>query len=187
MRSPVPIDPHYTFRLFRPRDLPDLRELYGHAESVRYMSADGRPWTDVDLTRAIVAWQEEFHRVGYTKWRVDTGDGVFVGRAGLSPLEGAPEEAELGYCVVREAWGKGIATELATIVRDWAWENTCLPYLIGVTRPGNTASQRVLFKIGMKETGQLAFQGSMCQFFRVDRPTSVEQATDNHSRHRRSP
>lgn len=169
-RFPLPQHPRYSFRVFTPDDLPDLRALYGTPEAVRYVSADGHAWSDADLLDAVVTWHDEFHRIGYTKWRVDTVDGRFIGRAGVSPMPSSAHEAELGYCVLQEEWGKGIATELATIVRDWAWQHTTLPYLIGFTHPANAASQRVLTKIGMAGTGRRELWGRAYECFRIDRP-----------------
>ncbi len=165
-----PTDPRYRFRLFNANDLDDLRALYEHPESVRYLSVDGHLWTDDDLLRQMATWRDEFARFGYTKWRVDTVDGEFVGRAGVSPLWGDPTQAEMGYCIRREVWGRGIATGLATIVRDWVWATTNLPHIIGMTYPGNEPSQRVLRKIGMIPTGPLILHGETFDAFRLNRP-----------------
>lgn len=168
-----PQDPQFRFRVFTDDDLPEMRRLYGSPESVRYMTASGRPWTDADLLEYIANWQIEFEQYGYTKWRVETTDGTFLGRAGISPMPGSPDEAELGYCLLREEWGKGYATTLATIVRDWTWQATELPYIIGMTHLGNQASQRVLQKIGMNPEGQHPLKGDICEFFRIERPSQL--------------
>jgi ribosomal-protein-alanine N-acetyltransferase len=170
---PFPTDLRYRFRLFDADDLDDLRDLYGHPSSVQYLSVDGHPWTDDDLLRQVATWRDEFDQFGYTKWRVDTVDGEFVGRAGMSPLWGDPSQAEMGYCIRRELWGRGIATHLATIVRDWAWRHTTLPHLVGMTYPGNEPSQRVLTRIGMVSTGPQVFDGETFDTFRLDRPNPI--------------
>lgn len=168
-----PEDPRFRFRVFTEEDLPEMRRLYGHPESVRYMTASGRPWTDDDLLAYIANWQLEFTAYGYTKWRVETADGTFIGRAGISPMPGSPDEAELGYCLLREEWGKGYATAMAIIVRDWIWQATDLPHIIGMTHLGNSASQRVLTKIGMVPRGRHELKGDMYEFFHIDRPENV--------------
>jgi RimJ/RimL family protein N-acetyltransferase len=101
-----------------------------------------------------------------------------MGRAGFSPLWGDPSQAELGYCIRRDRWGRGIASALATIVRDWAWDSTTLPHLVGMTYPGNEPSQRVLRRIGMVPTGPLILHGETFDGFRLDRPeTAIQQPT----------
>ena len=176
--SSGPVADRFRFRLFAHADLPDLRILHGDPESMRYMHASGLPWTDAELLTWVEKWQDEFDRAGYTKWRIETTDGVFIGRAGLSPMPDG--EAELGYSLVRSEWGKGYATELATIVRDWAFAETDLPYLLGITMIGNTASQRVLEKIGMIHLGQREFRDRPHEFYRLDRPLHT-QSTDTGS------
>jgi RimJ/RimL family protein N-acetyltransferase len=163
-----PTADRYRFRLFTHSDIADLCDLHGDTESMRYMHASGLPWTDAELHAWVDTWEAEYDAAGYTKWRVETADGRFLGRAGLSPMPGG--EAELGYSLVRREWGKGYATELATIVRDWAFANTALPYLYGITMPGNAVSQRVLQKIGMTPLGLRPFRNGLYEFFRIDRP-----------------
>jgi RimJ/RimL family protein N-acetyltransferase len=165
---PNPVSERFRFRLFTEDDLPDLRALHGDVESMRYMHASGLPWNDEELLAWVAKWQGEYDLAGYTKWRVETIDGRFLGRAGLSPMPDG--EAELGYSLVQSEWGKGYATELATIVRDWAFAETDLPYLLGITMIGNTASQRVLEKLGMVALGRREFRGRDHEFFRLDRP-----------------
>jgi ribosomal-protein-alanine N-acetyltransferase len=159
----------YRFRRFThdEHDIADLRDLHGDTESMRYMHPSGLPWTDEQLHAWVDTWQAEYSSAGYTKWRVEATDGRFLGRAGLSPMPNG--EAELGYSLVRREWGKGLATELAIIVRDWALANTDLPFIWGITMPGNTASQRVLQKIGMTPVGPRPFRGGTYEFFRLDR------------------
>lgn len=172
-----PEDPQFRFRVFTEDDLPEMRRLYASPESVRYMTATGRPWSDADLLAYIANWQREFEQYGYTKWRVETATGQFIGRAGISPMSGSPTEAELGYCLIREVWGKGYATQLATIVRDWTWQATDLPYIIGMTHLGNAASQRVLTKIGMQPEGRRPLKGDIFEFFRLERPVELTTPT----------
>jgi RimJ/RimL family protein N-acetyltransferase len=163
----LPAADGFRFRLFTHADIGDLRDLHGDHESMRYMHDSGLPWTDEELHTWVDTWQAEYGAAGYTKWRVEAADGRFLGRAGLSPMPGG--EAELGYSLVRREWSKGYATALATIIRDWAFANTDLPYLYGITMPGNVASQRVLQKIGMSYLGPRPFRNGRYEFFRLDR------------------
>jgi len=171
----TPVSDRFRFRLFTADDLIDLRELHGNAELMRFMHASGLPLTDAELLTWVETWRWEYDRAGYTKWRVETIDGQFLGRAGSSPIPDG--QAELGYSLVKSQWGKGYATELASIVRDWAFANTDLPYLLGITMIGNTASQHVLAKIGMIPLGQHEFRGAPHEFFRLDRPSPPHATT----------
>lgn len=70
----------------------------------------------------------------------------FLGWCGLIPQT---EEIDLGYRFMVRHWGKGYATEAASAVLNWAWQDLAMPYIIGRAEPENIASCRILEKIGM--------------------------------------
>ncbi len=55
---------------------------------------------------------------------------------------------EFGYTLARSSWGRGLATEAATACLRYAFEKLRLPELFASVDSRNTASQRVLEKIG---------------------------------------
>jgi RimJ/RimL family protein N-acetyltransferase len=77
--------------------------------------------------------------------------GLLVGDCGLEVLEVAgASAAELGYDFRSDHWGRGLATEAATAVRDYAFGTLDLPRLVSLIRQGNDASRRVAEKIRMR-------------------------------------
>jgi [ribosomal protein S5]-alanine N-acetyltransferase len=52
-------------------------------------------------------------------------------------------------------WNRGLATEAATAVRDYAFRVRGLTRLIRLIRQGNEASRRVAEKVGMRFEGIL--------------------------------
>jgi ribosomal-protein-alanine N-acetyltransferase len=76
--------------------------------------------------------------------------GELVGALGLHHMEvdGSPE-VELGYDFRSAYWNRGLATEAAMAVRDFAFEQLGLPRLISLIRTHNKASMRVAEKMGM--------------------------------------
>ncbi len=84
------------------------------------------------------------------EWRERPG---FIGWCGLFPLDGSPDEIEIGYRYVRGAWGSGVATEAGRVVRDFGFEVMGLDDQLAVTHPDNAASQRVLAKLGFEPRG----------------------------------
>jgi ribosomal-protein-alanine N-acetyltransferase len=73
-----------------------------------------------------------------------------MGDCGLEHMEvdGRPE-VEIGYDIRSDYWNRGLATEAATAVRDFAFETARLPRVISLIRPTNVASKRVAEKVGM--------------------------------------
>lgn len=78
-------------------------------------------------------------------------EGEVIGDCGLEvmTLEDGPV-AELGYDLRSAFWGRGLATEAARAVRDFAFGPAGQTRLISLIRAGNDASRRVAEKVGMR-------------------------------------
>ncbi|MEM7156637.1 MAG: GNAT family N-acetyltransferase [Myxococcota bacterium] len=90
---------------------------------------------------------------------VNRADAEIVGQAALMPIPDAPDDLELGYHVARPWWGRGVATEVARGVLDYAAQHFPARRVIAVTRPHNAASRRVMEKIGLRFAGETVFKG----------------------------
>jgi RimJ/RimL family protein N-acetyltransferase len=67
---------------------------------------------------------------------------------------GSPDEPELAYELLREAQGRGYATEAGRAVVTWVGE-AGYPRLWATVWAWNVASRRVLEKLGFRETGSV--------------------------------
>jgi RimJ/RimL family protein N-acetyltransferase len=115
-------------------------------------------------TRIAGGWPAE-GGIWVVEWRDAPG---FLGWCGLFPLE-ASGLIEIGYRYVQSAWGQGIATEAARAVLDHGFRDLGFDPIVGVTHPGNRASQRVLAKIGLIACGRALHYGQRLRFFRLSR------------------
>jgi [ribosomal protein S5]-alanine N-acetyltransferase len=97
------------------------------------------------LEESIRHWE----RWGFGVWTV-LADGKVVGRAGLAHTRdtGRPE-VEVAWFVDPEAWNRGYATEIAREAIRVAREVLELDTVVAFTLVTNTASQRVMAKLGM--------------------------------------
>ena len=59
-------------------------------------------------------------------------------------------DTEVGYLLVRSAWGQGFATEICRRLLSYGFEKTTLSEIVAVTHLENAASQNVLGKCGFK-------------------------------------
>jgi RimJ/RimL family protein N-acetyltransferase len=99
----------------------------------------------------------------------ETGD--LIGDCGLEQMEvDGMRAAELGYDFRSEYWNRGLATEAAAAVRDYAFEVLELPQLISLIRAGNLASQRVAEKVGMQLAGEFSRYGNQYWKYAIQRP-----------------
>jgi RimJ/RimL family protein N-acetyltransferase len=72
-------------------------------------------------------------------------------------VNGRPE-VEIGYRLIRSAWGHGYATEAAQAVATYA-TTLGIQRLIALIDPGNVASIRVAYKLGMHYEADVMFDG----------------------------
>jgi len=81
-------------------------------------------------------------------------DQGFVGTCMLARSSGV-EIIELGYILHRKYWGKGIATEIAKALVDFAFNEAGLTELYAVTDKEHKSSQKVLYKSGFEDINVL--------------------------------
>lgn len=96
---------------------------------------------------------------GYGLWRVARrNDGAAVGICGLVRRDGL-EAPDVGYAFVESAWGQGYAAEAAAATLDYGRRVLGLGVILAITKPGNTASMRVLEKIGLRYEKMITLPG----------------------------
>ena len=87
---------------------------------------------------------------------IDKESGHYLGQCGLLTQEVEGEMLlEVGYALLRDAWGKGYATEAAQWFRNYAFEKELSDTVVSLIHPENVPSQRVAARNGMTR-GRLA-------------------------------
>jgi RimJ/RimL family protein N-acetyltransferase len=76
-----------------------------------------------------------------------------AGYCGLRPIPGEAGTFELMYALAPRFWGLGLATEAARACLDWGFRNLSIESVIGMARPENLASCKVMRKLGMAYSG----------------------------------
>jgi RimJ/RimL family protein N-acetyltransferase len=90
---------------------------------------------------------------GYSMFSViEKASGRWIGRLGPWKPEGWPG-TEVGWGLVREAWGKGYATEGAAASMDWAFGTLGWTDVIHCIDPENAPSQAVARRLGSRNLG----------------------------------
>lgn len=136
--------------LLRPleqRDTDDYAAMMADTAVQLYLNG-GTPVPRDEAWRSMAMMVGHGELRGYTNHAVVAKEsGEFLGRCGLWNPEGWPG-IEVGWCLRRDAWGRGYATEAGAAWRDWAFIELGLDELISVIHVDNTASQAVATRIG---------------------------------------
>ncbi len=142
-----------TTRLFVQRfDILDVKSMCGVLCDPEVMLfSDG-----VKTPAGVRGWMENcignYSKSGLGIWAVvEKNTNGIIGYCGLIPfpnIDGQPE-IEVGFRLLRVCWGQGYATEAAGSVRDYAFDVLYASRLISLVDPQNTASVRVVEKLGM--------------------------------------
>ncbi len=74
--------------------------------------------------------------------------GELIGDAGVSEVEGKPDETEIGYCIGQKYRGRGYASELLNAISGFAASRFGTKVIWGRVVHGNEASVKVLEKNG---------------------------------------
>ena len=139
-----------------------------------------KPLIDPDpglwLARDIAHWREH----GFGPWvLIDAQLKDFVGRAGPSytTLNNATV-IELAWAITPPRWGEGLATEAGCLALEVTRELN-LGDVFAYTLTTNTASRRVMEKVGLRELGQITRAGLAHVLFgsQIDRSTGETPAS----------
>ncbi len=159
---------------FADEHLADMNAMNSDPEVMRYLS--GKPET-LDETRAIIERvKARWIEVGYSWWSfIDRDTGRFVGagclqnlRREATPLPDPECPLEIGWRLRREAQGRGLATEAATAIADFAFDVRRADELLAVCHPDNTASASVMARLGMRALGLQRWYGKDSTTYRID-------------------
>ena len=156
-------------REFTLDDLDDLAAMVADEEQMRFYPAtrtrhEARAW----IKRNRVLYEE----LGFGTWLIEPklieskfiesrAKAEFLGYSGIRPLELAGvAHMEIGWHTTKTSWGQGIATEAALAVHDAAFALFAQTRLLAMIPPDHVASRRVAEKIGMREDGEIVFDGA---------------------------
>ena len=106
--------PRLTLRPWRETDRASLAAMCTDPEVMwDYGHVFTRDESDLRFTR----YSEAYARLRYCRWAIERNtDGLFLGYCGIQPILNTrlPEGAEIGWRLIRAAWGQGYASEAAT-------------------------------------------------------------------------
>ncbi|HEX2983023.1 MAG TPA: GNAT family N-acetyltransferase [Ignavibacteriales bacterium] len=137
------------FALWEEADLPDALELWGDPEVVKFITANGL--SKEQARQRLYKEIENYKDAGVQYWPVyllETNRNI--GCCGLRPYDAEKNTLELGIHLKKDYWGKGFAQEACSAVISYAFNRLKAEALFAGHNPNNTASARLLQKLGFK-------------------------------------
>lgn len=105
--------------------------------------------SDAKLDRYAATYRQR----GFCRWAIESRECAFLGYVGIMPSR--PDHpigshVDIGWRLMRHAWGHGYATEAAHAALDDAFIRVGLAEVIAYTAPDNLRSQAVMTRLQMQ-------------------------------------
>lgn len=150
--------PRLRLRRWEARDLAPFAALNADALVMAHMPRVlTREESDGLVSRIEDRWRDDGICFAVAERRFD---GAFVGMVGLArlKLEGLPRPCvEVGWRLARPFWRQGYASEAARAWLGHGFGTMDLDEIVAITVPANTASLKVMRRLGMREQPERAF------------------------------
>ena len=143
-------------REFQKADWTEVHEYASDPQVVRFMSWG--PNTEEETRKFIqksMGYQKEIPRVNYSLAVVIRDRNRLIGGCGIYEPNIQNREGWIGYCLNRQFWGQGYATEAARSLLEFGFTRLNLHRIFAICDTENTASAHVMEKIGMQYEGHL--------------------------------
>lgn len=152
--------PRLILRPFRPGDGEAMFRNWANDPLVtRYLTWP--PHENAEVSERLCAlWAQGAEKPSFYQWAIELRElGQVIGSLSVVRTDEATESAELGYCIGRAWWGRGLMTEavravIAYLLTDCGFRRVCACH-----DAENPASGRVMLKSGMTREGTLRASG----------------------------
>ena len=148
--------PRLVLREYTEDDCTAVLAYQSDPRYLRYYPWEERtPEDALRFVRTFVDWQSESPRRRFQLAVVLRRGGTLIGSCGVRRKPDDDGEADIGFELSPEHWGRGYATEAAMAMADFAFRELGLRRLSSWCIAENAASARVLEKLGMSLESRL--------------------------------
>jgi len=153
-------------REFTPDDLDAVYEFTSHAEVSKYTGDAGLVKSKFDAMSIIKnVWMADYKRYGYGRYAlIYKAEQKIIGFCGVK-FEQKLNGTDLGYRLLPEYWGKGLAFEAATAMMDYAQKELALTRILADAVDENVASHKILIRLGFNKVQSVTKQGVTSHYY----------------------
>ena len=145
-----------VLRQFMPDDAPAMYKNWASdPEVTKFLT-----WPthgSVDVTKKLInMWISDYSQPDNYSWAIELKEiSEPIGSIAVVKLDESTSMVQIGYCIGRKWWHKGITTEALGAVIDFAFDEISANRVEAVHDPNNPNSGKVMLKCGMKYEGTL--------------------------------
>ncbi len=158
--------PRLILREMTPDDAENAYLLNLDPEVIKYTGDD--PFESIGAARTFLENYNHYKLHGYGRWAViRKADGEFLGWCGLKHHDGGV--IDLGYRLMKKYWNCGYSTEASRECLKLGFERFKMAEITAHAMKENTASIRVMEKLGMEFVGEMDFDAHIGVVYKVAR------------------
>ena len=149
--------------ILRQTTVADAEQMYANyaadPEVTKYLM--WKPHASVEVSKGILAdWDKQNAKMDYYHWGIVLKEtGQLIGAGGSQGINEINQSTELGYCLGRMYWGKGLMSEAVAAMIAYLFGVVGLHRIFARYDPHNIASGRVMEKCGMIYEGTHRHEG----------------------------
>ena len=156
MSVPILKTARLLLRSLTAEDVPEIQLLAGDREVADTLLSIHHPF-EIEMAEQYVASKLKLFESGkgICFAVILSAEDILIGLVILKKIEETHRNAEVGYWIGKDYWNKGYATEAATAVVNYAFDELKLQRIYAHCFSRNPSSGKVLSKIGMTHEGKL--------------------------------
>jgi ribosomal-protein-alanine N-acetyltransferase len=157
--------PRLNLRQLTPADAERFYLLNADPEVIRYTG--DAAFAAMDEAKEFLEAYDHYSNYGFGRWAViRKEDNEFLGWCGLKYTP-ETDEYNIGFRFFKKYWNQGYATEAAKACLDYGLNDLGIKTIIGRATKANTASIKVLEKIGMAYWKPMDFHGGEGVIYKI--------------------
>lgn len=141
------------------------------APEVAHFIAGGRAQTEEEVWQRLLRYGGLWPLLGFGYFAlIDKASGAYAGEAGLADFHREIEpslagQAEAGWALMPECWGKGLANEALSAILDWYLAQPAARPVSCFIDLDNKPSNRLAARVGFRLNCITEYKGAACNMY----------------------